>query len=183
MAYDFNDAESNSGSFEIIPAGTIAPMIMTVRPGAVGDGGWLTTSATSQYNWLNCEFAITDGPFRGRKIWQLMMIEGPSEAAVNITRSTLRGIIESARGIKATDESAEAKAKRVINNYGDFSGMEFTGKIGIEKSTNAAYPDDKNKLLGAVAGEVKASAGAAPLAKKPPVSANTNAAAKPSWAA
>jgi len=182
MAYDFNDAQSNSGNFELIPAGTVAPMIMTIRPGAVGDGGWLTTSATSEYKWLNCEFAITDGPFRGRKIWQNMMIEGPSEEAVNITRSTLRGILEAARGIKPADDSAEAKAKRVIANYGDFSGMEFNGKIGVEKSKSAAYPDDKNRLLGAVAGEVKAS-GAAPAAKKPPVSANTNAAAKPSWAA
>jgi hypothetical protein len=180
MAYDFNDAESNSGSYELIPAGTVAPMIMTIRPGAVGDGGWLSTSDTSQYKWLNCEFAITDGPFRGRKVWQNMMIEGPSEEAINITRSTLRGILESARGIKANDDSAEAKAKRVINNYGDFSGMEFTGKIGIEKSKNPAYPDDKNRLLGAVAGEAKTTA-AKPAASKP--AANNDAAAKPAWAA
>ena len=179
MAYDFNDAESNSGSYELIPEGTVAPMIMTIRPGAVGDGGWMTTSATSEYKWLNCEFAITEGPFRGRKVWQNMMIEGPSEQAINITRSTLRGILESARGIKANDESAEAKTKRMIDNYGDFSGMEFTGKIGIEKSKNPAYPDDKNRLLGAVAGDVKATA-AKPAAKP---AANTNAAGKPSWAA
>lgn len=178
MAYDFNDAQSNE--YELIPSGTIAPMIMTIKPGSVGDGGWLTTSATSDYKWLNCEFAITGGPFRGRKMWQNMMIEGPSEQAVNITRSTLRGILESARGIKANDESPEAKAKRMIENYGDFSGMEFTGKIGIEKSKNPQY-GDRNNLLGAVAGDVKAST--ANPAKKPPASSNANAAAKPAWAA
>lgn len=175
MAYDFNDAESNTG-FDTIPAGTVAPMILTIKPGAVGDGGWLTTSDTSQYKWLNCEFAITEGPFRGRKFWQNMMVEGPSEQAVNITRSTLRGILESARGIKANDESAEAKAKRVIQNYGDFSGMEFTGKIGVEPAKGEYGP--KNKLLGAMpAGSAAtASTGAA----KP--AANTNA-GKPAWAA
>lgn len=175
MAYDFNDAESNS-NFDTIPAGTVAPMVLTIKPGAVGDGGWLTTSDTSQYKWLNCEFTITEGPFRSRKFWQNMMIEGPSEQAVNITRSTLRGILESARGIKANDESAEAKAKRVIQNYGDFSGMEFTGKIGVEKGKDGYA--DKNKLVAAVPGDAKATATAA---AKP--AANTNATGKPAWAA
>lgn len=177
MTYDFNDAESNS-NYDVIPANTVAPMIMTIKPGSVGDGGWMTTSATSEYKWLNCEFTITEGPFRNRKFWQNMMVEGPSEQAINITRSTLRGILESARGIKANDESPEAKAKRVIANYGDFSGMEFTGKIGVEPAKGDYGP--KNKLLGAMPAGTTASAGAA----KPAANANATAtASKPAWAA
>lgn len=153
MSMDFNDAESNSG-FDLIPAGTVAPMIMTIRPGAHGEGGWETESKTSDATYLNVEFVITDGPFRNRKFWQNMMTgggktdENGNSKSANITRSTLRGVLESARKIKPDDMSDEAKAKRIVTGYGDFSGLEFVGKIGIEKG-NDGYAD-KNKLLAPV---------------------------------
>lgn len=149
MSMDFNNAESNSG-FDLIPANTVAPMILTIRPGSVGDGGWETTSDKSDYNWLNCELTITGGRYRGRKIWQNMMCghPDPENKAVNITRSTLRGILESARKIKPDDTSETARTGRVVSGYGDFSGLEFVGKIGIEKGKDGY--DDKNKLLAPV---------------------------------
>jgi len=63
--------------------------------------------------------------------------------AVNITRSTLRGILESARGIDPKDESEAAKAKRIVSGFGDFDGMEFVAKIGVQ--VDAQY-GDKNQL-------------------------------------
>ncbi len=36
---DFNDATPNTSSFDLIPANTVAKMIMTIRPGGSGDDG------------------------------------------------------------------------------------------------------------------------------------------------
>lgn len=186
MSMDFNTAESNSG-FDLIPVGTVAPMIMTIKPGATGEGGWETTSETSVYTWLSAEFQITGGKFKNRKFWQNMMVTGPSEEAINITRSTLRGILESGRKIKPDDESDAAKKARIVSGYGDFSGLEFVGKIGIEKAKPGSGYDDKNRLLGAVPVTSKdyATAGAvttsAPATN--PAPANNSGGAVPSWAA
>lgn len=153
MSMDFNDADSNSG-FDLIPMNTVAPMIMTIRPGRAGDGGWETKSNSSDVTYLNCEFVVTGGQYRNRKFWQNMVVSGGktdengASKAGNITRSTLRGILESSRKIKPDDMSAEAKTKRIVQGYGDFSGIEFVGKIGIEKGSDGYA--DKNKLLAPV---------------------------------
>jgi hypothetical protein len=146
---DFNNAVSSS--FDLIPAGSICPLIMTIRPGAVGDGGWESSSEKSAYSWLNCEYVVTGGPFKGRKFWGNMMSGHPEaeNKAVSITRSSLRGILESSRGIKADDTSEDAMKARIVDSFGDFSGMEFVGKIGIEKGRDGY--DDKNKMANAIA--------------------------------
>ena len=187
MSMDFNDAESNSG-FDLIPLGTVCPLIMTIRPGSVGDGGWETTSDKSDYSWLNVELTVTSGQYKGRKIWQNMMSGHPDaeNKAVNITRSTLRGILESARGIKPDDMSEAAKTKRIVKGYGDFSGLEFTGKIGIEKGSDGYA--DKNKLLTPVPATAADNAVFPAVAKaSQAANANVNATAKggavPAWAA
>lgn len=187
MAYDFNDAESNTGTGDLIPKGTVAPVVLTIRPGSVGDGGYLSTSERSQYQWLDCEFTITAGPFARRKFWTLMMAghATPDDERVaktlGITRSKLRGILESARAIDPKDESEAAKAKRIVQGYGDFSGMEFVAKIGVEKGTGDYA--DKNVFDNAVPvtspDYAKAKAGApsaAPAAAAP-------AGNVPAWAA
>lgn len=190
MTMDFNNAESNSG-FDLIPAGTVAPLILTIRPGSVGEGGWETASNSSDVTYLNCEFTVTAGPYRNRKFWQNMVVSGGktdengNSKAGNISRSTLRGILESARKIKPDDMSEEAKAKRIVTGYGDFSGMEFVGKIGIEKGKDGY--EDKNKLLGAVpvTSPTYATAGAANNDTAAPQTAAKAAAAGgavPAWA-
>jgi hypothetical protein len=191
MAYDFNDAESNTGTGDLIPKGTVAPVRLSIRPGSVGDGGWLSTSATSSYQWLDCEFTITGGPFARRKFWTLLMAghDTPNEEKVaktlGITRSKLRGILESARGIDPSDMSEPAKAKRIVNGYGDFDGMEFVAKIGVQAGTGGysdknvfdnAVPVTSKDYAAAKAGAVSSPAAAAHMA--PPPAANV-----PAWAA
>lgn len=157
--FDFNNAERGLGNFELIPNGTIAPMILTIRPGAAGPEGWLTQSKSSDAMMLDCELAITGGQYKGRRIWQNLVVSGGkvdengASKAGNITRSTLRAILESARGIRSDDESDAAKKARIVSGFGDFSGLEFVGKIGIEKG-NAGY-EDKNRLLAAIGPENK----------------------------
>lgn len=193
MSFDFNDADKASGGFDLIPANTVAPMILTIRPGAAGADGWLKKSASSDAEMLDCEFVITGGPFRNRKLWQNMVVSGGKvdeagkSKAGNITRSMLRSILESARGIRADDDSEVARKSRMVGGYGDFSGLEFVGKIGVEKGTGGY--SDKNKLLAAVGpesaqyAEAKGGGGsAAPAASggggKPP----TQNSSVPAWA-
>ena len=152
MSMDFNDAESNTG--DLIPKGTVAPVVMVVRPGKAGDGGWLTQSSSSLYRYMDCEFTVSEGPYRNRKFWSNIMVDhdSPSEERVaktlGISRSKLRGILESARGIKPDDESDDAKAKRKVDGYGDFSGIEFVAKIGVQ--IGSGQYSDKNELDSAV---------------------------------
>lgn len=183
---DFNGAEVQKS--DTIPAGTIAPVRLTIRPGGKGEGGWLTASKSSDNLMLDCEFTVTGGPYAKRKFWGKLVVEG-SEKAAAITGSTLRGILESARGIKSTDISDTAKAARVVAGYSDFDGLEFVGKIGIEKSDGYA---DKNKLQVAVTPDMSgyANAGAATASSNggaaPAASASRQkpaaATGKPAWA-
>lgn len=186
---DFNDVESR-GAFELIPAGTICKLGFKIKPGAHGDGGWLTKSNTSDAAYINAELIVLEGPYKNRRIFQNMVVSGGkaddngNSIAGNISRQTLRAVIESARGIKPDDESQDAKAKRIINGYGDFNGMEFVGQIGIEKGSGG-YPD-KNKLAGAVTpghkdyDAVMAGKG---QASPPAQTASAPKAAVPAWAA
>jgi hypothetical protein len=197
-AFDFNNAEASSPKGELIPDGTVARVILTIRPGGEGDGGWLKRSKAGDKLMIDAEFTVTEGPFAKRKFWQTMIVDG-SEKAASINRSTLRAILESARGIKADDMSDNAKRARLVEGYGDFSGMEFLAKIGVEEGTGGY--SDKNKLayaIGVGSKEYKA-AGAAGAAGAPvaapgsfqpvgQVAANVVAQAaaaqssKPSWA-
>jgi hypothetical protein len=191
MSYDFNDAESNTGGGDLIPKNTIAPVIMTIRAGSAGEGGWLTQSKSSPYQYLDCEFTVTSGPFARRKFWSLLMAghSTPNEEKVaktlGITRSKLRGILESARGIDPNDMSEAAKAKRIVTGYGDFSGVEFVARIGVQAGSGDYA--DKNTFEAAVPVTspeyAKAKAGATGTAGAAPVRAApvTNSAA-PAWA-
>ncbi len=152
--HDYNTADVGGGSFDLIPTGTIARVALAIRPGGEGEGGWLTQSKSSDAQYLNCEFVVLEGPYDKRKFWTNLTVSGGkvnedgSSIAGNITRATLRAILESARGIKPDDESDEAKRKRLVNGYGDFNGMEFWARVGIEPARDQYAA--KNKLAGAI---------------------------------
>ncbi len=123
--HDYNTADTGGGSFELVPADTIAKVALAIRPGGVGDGGWLTQSRTSDAQYLNCEFVVTEGDYTKRKFWSNLTVSGGKvdekghSKAGNITRATLRAILESARGIKPEDDSDEAKSKRLVQGFRD----------------------------------------------------------------
>lgn len=180
---DFNDAD-NQQYGELIPAGTVCPVIMTIRPGGSGPEGWLTQSKTSDAEYLNCEFTVTEGPYAKRKLWTNMTWSGGKvddkgrSKGGEITRSTLRAMLESARNINPDDMSEKAMAARRVNSFGEFDGLEFVLKVGIEKG-QSGYAD-KNKVLSIITPDKKeysqgASGGYQPAAQAPP-------AAKPAWA-
>ncbi len=146
---DFNDAGQQQVG-ELIPAGTIAKVVVTVRPGSAGQGGWLTRSNTSDVEYLNCEFTVLEGPFARRKFWQNMTVSGGKldergqSKAWGITKASLRAMLDSAFGLDPDDESPAAKQKRITQDWGAFNGLQFVAKIGIEKGKDGYA--DKNRL-------------------------------------
>ncbi len=147
--FDFNDADQQR-SGELIPDKIICKIQMTIRPGAAGPEGWLTPSNSSDAEYLNCEYTILEGPFANRKFWGNLVVSGGKQndkgqsIAGEITRATLRAMLESSRNIQPSDMSDAACVKRRVESYSEFDGMIFIGKIGIEKGKDGYQ--DKNKL-------------------------------------
>jgi hypothetical protein len=147
---DFNDANPQR-VFDLIPAGTIAELHMTVRPGNAGENGLLRRSRDGNSEALDCEFTVVRGPYAKRKVWVLFTLGGTTPnhaAAAEISRSRLRAILESARGIRLDDMSETAKQARQVAGLQDFDGLRFLGRIGVEPARDN-YPA-KNVLLDAV---------------------------------
>lgn len=161
--FDFNTAESQRDPTELIPQSTVAIVMMKLRPGGHGPGGWLKNNNDGDALMVDAEFTVVGGPYNKRKFWGLYTVEAAADApegkktAANISRGVMRSILESARGITPADESAEAMAARKVKGWEDFDGMVFCGKIGRETGNlkpgeppNGERYADKNKLTCAV---------------------------------
>lgn len=147
MKLDLNKAEPQRAR-DLIPAGTICTVQMVIRPGGAGDDGLLTRYSEGACEGLDLEFTIVDGgDYAKRKIWQNLILVGNTDGhskAGEISRTMLRGIWESAHGIKPDDMSEEAQSKR-NSDLADFQNLRFVARISIEKSKDPAY-DDKNRV-------------------------------------
>jgi len=149
--YDFGNADKQQDYGDLIPVGTLARVKMEIRYPSEGDRGdvpELTRSTSSSAQYLDCEFTILSDPMNGRKFWQNIMFLGTSEKALNISRATLRAILESARGINPDDMSDLAMKARRVKGLDDFHEIEFAARIGIERGKDGY--DDKNKLQAAL---------------------------------
>ena len=191
--YDFNDA-GKQGMYDLIPKGTIVPAIFTIDPGGLGDGGWLTQSKSSSAEMIKAEFTVIEGPYAKNKWWQYLVVSGGKEDAQgqsiagNISRQTLRAILESAKNIKPDDVSPEATTKRQISNWGDLNGLVFVAKMGIETDTTGQW-GDKNKIQVVVTPDMKGyatpPAASGEFLAPPPAAAAASsqpAGAVPAWA-
>ena len=141
---DFTDAEPQSSS-DVIPNGTIVRVNGVVRPGGVSrpgheaaDAGYLTASKTSDVLYLSWEFTVLEGPFARRKFWQNTTVAGGTvnekgeSKAWNITKSTIRAMLNSARNVRSDDESPNAKQARQIASWADLNGIEFVCKVRVQ---------------------------------------------------
>jgi hypothetical protein len=160
MPYDYTDAPPPK--FELIPQGTIATVSTHIRPGNAGEGGLLKRSKDGGCEMLDLEFIIVDGPFKGRKFWQNMVLAGTTDGhakATEISRGTLKAILDSALGLKPDDVSPQARAARTVD-IKQFERMTFVARIGIEKGAakndgSGAFWDDKNNLAGVITPDKK----------------------------
>lgn len=172
---DFNGAETQDAAFDLIPANTLVKVTLSIRPGGTGPEGWLSQSRTSSALYLNTEAVVLEGPHARRRIYTRIGFKGKSvnergeDTYANRGRALIRGILESARGIKASDQSEVARTARMIRSLGDLNGLDFVAKVGVEKDRN--NPDDagRNVIKAAIGPEhaqYTAVMGAAPSAGK-----------------
>jgi hypothetical protein len=151
---DFNDAgRQQSGSFELIPEGTVAPVRMTVKG--------MKNSATGAVG-LDVEYIITAGPYAKRKIFNgFLGIDGNGSEGhnkmVSISRSFIRAVLESAYGIDPADDSAAAMDARRLGAYEGLDGVEFVARVKVEqpkdyidKETGEKKPGKAKNLVEAV---------------------------------
>jgi hypothetical protein len=134
MPYDYTDAPPPR-DIELIPHGTIATVVMHIRAGGAGKDGMLKRSKDGACEMLDCEFVVADGPHKGRKFWEYMILEGTTDGhakSVDINRGTLKAILDSALGLKPDDVSPQARAARTVS-LKQFEEATFIAKIGIEK--------------------------------------------------
>jgi hypothetical protein len=150
---DFNDAPEQSG-FDLIPRGTLLKVRMSIKPGGFDDpaqgwtGGWATMSEQTGSVYLNAEFVVLDGLYAKRKLWSLIGLYSPKgDEWTNMGRSFIRALLNSARGIDPKDASPQAQAARRIADFGELEGLEFVGRVDLEKD---ARGDDKNTLRQAI---------------------------------
>lgn len=170
---DFNGAEAQDAAFDLIPANTLVKVTLTIRPGGAGPEGWLTQSRTSSALYLNTEAVVLEGPHARRRIYTRIGFKGKSvnergeDTYANRGRALIRGILESARGIKASDQSEAARAARMIRSLGDLNGLDFVAKVGVEKDRNNPDYAGRNVIKAAIGPEhaqYAAVMGAAPSA-------------------
>ena len=144
---DFSKAP-DAQVFNLIPPDTFARLSMVVKP---AENGWLKKSKSRDTEYMECEFTVIGGEFDKRRLWQYFVLAGGSvndlgeSIAANISRGTLKAILNSAHGILPADQSERAQKARMIDDYSDFTGMEFAAKIGIEKGKDG-HPD-RNKIM------------------------------------
>ncbi len=146
---NFNDADNQD--FEVIPAGTLAKVRMTIKPGGHDDpdqgwtGGFATYSSTTGVAYLNCEFVVLEGKYAHRKVWSLIGLHSPKGPDwADIGRAFIKSILNSARGISRRDDtSADAQKARCIGGLGDLDGIEFVVRISVQKDQ---YGEDKNVI-------------------------------------
>lgn len=192
---DFNDAQAQSNSFELIPNGTVALVRMTIKPGGYDDHsqgwteGYATLSQQTGAVYLACEFVVLEGPYAKRKLWSnigLHSTKGPAWA--NMGRSFIRAALNSAHGLAPTDTSAHAAACRRISGFSQLDGLEFTVRIDQEKDGR----DELRNIVRSVIEPGHAAYGAtstSPAAGAPAVqtpaaksASNPTAGTRPAWA-
>ncbi|XGA08496.1 MAG: hypothetical protein U0X86_000739 [Wolbachia endosymbiont of Xenopsylla cheopis] len=140
---DFNTAKSQKN---LIPAGTIVKVRMTIQPGGYEPDFWLTKSPSTGSIYLNTEFIVTEGPYAKYKIYQIIGIKSSKADGEDkwgeMGRSMIRSILESARNIHPHDTSEKAVLARKLSSIQDLNGLEFTIKVGIA----ADGYGEKNKI-------------------------------------
>lgn len=136
--YDFGAADTNAqGGSELIPDGTLAWAIVTVRPHNADQGICLVPSKSSEGKYLDVELTILEGKYARRKVWDRIGLEG-SEKWVARGMSSVRHILEVGREIQ--DYKAGNPAYRLgeqTKTNGDWVFTELNElrcavKIGIE---------------------------------------------------
>jgi hypothetical protein len=180
MPYDYSTAPPPR-DLELIPHGTIATVVMHIRPGGAGEDGLLKRSRNGDCEMLDIEYVVVDGTYARRKFWENQIIVGSTSGQKDMAescRGTRKAILQSARGIKDGDQSPQARAAYMAD-LKDFDGLMFIAKIGVErgKPKNEGSGEnyaDKNILAAVITPD---KAGWHPVTQAPPFNGGGNSSA------
>jgi hypothetical protein len=82
---------------------------------------------------LSLEITLLDDESAKRKLWENWVVEGANHAkAIEISHSRIKAVLDSALGLDPGDVTPQARAART-KSYKELEGLNFLGKIGIEK--------------------------------------------------
>ncbi len=160
-ATDFSDAS------DLIPAGTLAILLMRVRFGD-GPDGVLKKTKAGDAEGLDVEFTVLEGPYAKRKLWAFLLRKGTTDGQnqmVGTVKTFLKRVIDSGKHLDPADMSPEAHAARTMEDR-DFDGFKFLAEIGIEAGTGG-YPD-KNTVVRAITKDRPEWGGRPPLDQSTP---------------
>jgi len=153
---NFNDAEEQSNTSDLIPHKTPVKVVMKIRAGSYNDPaqGWTGGYATQSDGgavYLDCEFTVIGGKFNKRKVWSLVGLHSPKGPKyMEMGRSFIRAALESARGIAPNDVSERGNKARQINSLAELDGLEFAAFVEVkqpsEKEKASGYTEPKNKI-------------------------------------
>ena len=152
MAMNLNDAPSQLVAN--IPAGTIAPVRLIIKPGghtdiAQGwDGGFATQNPNKGSVYISCEFTVLAGDYAKERVYSLIGLYSPNgESWSNSGRGFMRGIINSAYGLGDKDNSPDTQKIRNIQSLGELDGIEFIARIGVNRDANG---EERNEIRSAI---------------------------------
>lgn len=136
---DYNDAEPQ-GNFDLIPKGTIARVVLKIKPGGYRDAsrGWTDGYATRNEKtgsvYLSCDFTLMEGPYQGQKVWGFIgLYSAKNDIWATLNRSFVRAILNSARGFREEEDTPQAVAARRIQSFAELDGLEFVARIDEEQ--------------------------------------------------
>lgn len=137
---NFGDAPTTQKVMgELIPDKTLAWAMVTVRPHNI-DQGFIEVPPKSNPNnaYLDLELTIVDGPFAGRKVWDMVGIKGKDEY-VQMGRAAIRHMLETGRRASPSNPAGYQ-----IPDYMGLDQLRVAVEIGIEKG-KGDYKD-KNRV-------------------------------------
>jgi hypothetical protein len=156
MPFDYSQTADPKDFSQPIPDGTLATVLMRIRPGGVGEGNLLKRTTSGEAEMLDCEFVLVDGEHAKRKFWDTFILEGTTDGQKEMARTNrgrLKKILESARGIKKDLPAEQARALYQAD-LKDFDNLVFIARIGMKKGEakkdgSGSWPD-KNFLAAAI---------------------------------
>jgi len=134
MALNLSTASKTQGR-EVVPAGTLVPLVTKIRPGTIGVEGLCKRSSKGDSEGVDFEFTVKGGEHDGAKIYAFQILDGTTAGhakAAGITRALLRAIYEAVNAIDPKDESPEADARRNSATLAGFNGATFLATLDVE---------------------------------------------------
>ena len=134
MALNLSTASKTQGR-EVVPAGTLVPLVTKIRPGTIGVEGLCKRSSKGDSEGVDFEFTVKGGEHDGAKIYAFQILDGTTaghaKAAV-ITRALLRAIYEAVNAIDPHDVSLETDARRDAATLASLNGATFLATLEVE---------------------------------------------------